>query len=284
MPIITWRSRTVSIEVVSARSLISLSKKKKLQPLKVFRFEELFQSFSVCLRCWDKRRRWCYFSSWRKLQAVISVHQDACFTEATSSLCFVILTYGWMPIITWRSRTVSIEVVSALSLISLSRKTTTSQSFPLRRTFSIIFCLSAVLGQEKTMVLLFIVTEAASCHLCASRHMFHRSHIQIVFCDFDIRWDANNHMTESYSFHWGSFGTVFDISFQKDYNLWEFSASKNFFNHFLSVCGVGTREDDGATFHRDGSCKLSSLCIKTHVSPKPHPDCVLWFWHTVGCQ
>ena len=57
-------------------------------------------------------------------------------------------------------------------------------------------------------------------------------------------------MTESYIFHWGSFGTVFDISFQKDYSLWEFSASKNFFNHFLSVCGLGTREDDGATFPR----------------------------------
>ena len=134
-------------------------------------------------------------STWRKMQAVLSVHQDACFTEATSRLCFVILTYGRMPIITWRSRTVSIEVVSARSLISLSRKTTVSESFPLRRTFSIIFCLSAVLGQEKTTVPLF--------------HVY---------------------------------------------------------------------------FHRDGSCKLSSLCIKTHVSPKPHPDCVLWFWHTVGCQ
>ena len=60
---------------------------------------------------------------------------------------------------------------------------------------------------------------------------------------------TTNCMTDSWTFHWCCLCTVFDMSFQKDYGLWELSLS-TMFSPSLFVCGSGAGEDERVDFPR----------------------------------
>ena len=91
---------------------------------------------------------------------------------------FCILTYGRMPIITWRIRTISIKVIAAWSLISLSRWIAASRKFPFS-TNLFLHLVSAVLEQERTIV--------PSFHVCFSSWRTLQA-FPFVHCPFAFHW------------------------------------------------------------------------------------------------
>ena len=84
------------------------------------------------------------------------------------------------------------------------------------------------------------------------QHALRRICVPIQICKFDMREDANNHMTDSSNFPQGNVCKVFGIPFQKGFRIWETSHSKVLFRQFVSA--VLEQE-------RERLCVLSTLAV-----------------------
>ena len=84
------------------------------------------------------------------------------------------------------------------------------------------------------------------------QHARRRICIPIQMCKFDMREDANNHMTDSSNFPQGNVCKVFGIPFHKGFCIWETSHPKVLFRQFVSA----VLEEE-----RERLCVLSTLAV-----------------------